>query len=180
MRTAKNSGPVSNSGFDLGRDNPFPVRVMAAREELSAIIAAVAPLWPSLVAAISENATLTKIGQTLGAKSGVQASGVGTVIIRLALSAAIEALSRFNEVKDEPRRPTPLPVNHEARFGINKRPGYEGRGLKRPSRKRLKSLPLYSQTSCQIRIVRGAAFLFIKSDFQAPGVTAPGAFFLNQ
>jgi hypothetical protein len=115
VRTAKNSVLVSNSGFDLNRDDPFPVRVMAAREELDLIIAAVGPLWPSLFAAVSENATLTDIGLALGAKS-FQAPHVGTLFIRLALSAAIDALSRFNEVKDEPRRTTPLPIKSRGSF----------------------------------------------------------------
>jgi hypothetical protein len=115
VRTAKKSGPVSNSGFDLHRDDPFPVRVMAARKELDVIIVAVGPLWPSLFAAVSENATLTDIGLGLGAKS-FQAPHVGTLIIRLALSTAIDALSRFNEVKDEARRSPPLPVKSRGSF----------------------------------------------------------------
>jgi hypothetical protein len=115
VRTAKNSGPVGNSGFDLNRDDPFPVRVMAARKELDAIMVAVGPLWPSLFAAVSENATLTQIGLAIGAKS-FQSPHVGTLIIRLALSAAVDALSRFNEEKDEPRRTTPLPVKSRGSF----------------------------------------------------------------
>jgi hypothetical protein len=86
VRTAKKSGPVSNSGFDSNRDDPFPVRVMAAREELAVIIAAVGPLWLSLFRTVSENATLTDIGLAIGAKS-FQAPHVGTLFIRLALSA---------------------------------------------------------------------------------------------
>jgi hypothetical protein len=93
----------------------IPVRVMAAREERDVIILAVGPLWPSLFAAVSENATLTDIGLVLGAKS-FQAPHVGTAIIRLALSAAIDALSRFNAVRDEPRRTTPLPVKSRGSF----------------------------------------------------------------
>jgi hypothetical protein len=115
VRTAKKSGPVSNSGFDLYRDDPFPVRVMEARKELDAIITAVGPLWPSLFAAVSENATITDIGLALGAKR-FQASREGTRIIRLAMTAAMEALSRRNEVKDEPRRTIPLPVKSRGSF----------------------------------------------------------------
>ncbi len=115
VRTAKKSGPVSNSGFDLGRDDPFPVRVMAARKELDIIIAAVGPLWPSLFATISENATMTDIGVSLGVKR-FQAPREGTRIIRLALTAAMEALGRLNEVKDEPRRTTPMPEKSRGHF----------------------------------------------------------------
>jgi hypothetical protein len=115
VRTAKKSGPVSNSGFDSNRDDPFPVRVMDARKELDTIIAAVGPLWPSLFAAVSENATMTDIGLALGAKSAL-APTFGTLIIRLAMAAAMEALSRCNEVKDEPRRATPLPVKSRGSF----------------------------------------------------------------
>jgi hypothetical protein len=111
VRTAKKSIPIGNS---LNRDDPFPLRVIAAREELSGIIAAVGPLWPSLVAAISENATLTDVGFALGAK-GAQAP-VGSVIIRLALTAAVDALDRFNRIKDEPRRPTPMPNKSRGSF----------------------------------------------------------------
>jgi hypothetical protein len=114
VRTAKKSGPVGNSGFDPNRDEPFPVRVMAAREQLDLITAAVGPLWPSLFAAVSENATLTDVGLALGAKS-FQAPYVGALIIRLALSAAIDALSRVNEVKDEPRKAA-LPVKAHGSF----------------------------------------------------------------
>jgi hypothetical protein len=115
VRTATKSGPVSNSGFNVNRDDPFPIRVMAARKELDAIMVAVGPLWPSLFAAVSENATLTDVGLALGSKS-FQAPHVGTLIIRLALSAAIDALSRFNEVKDKPRKTTPLPVKSRGSF----------------------------------------------------------------
>jgi hypothetical protein len=115
VRTANKSGPVSNSGFDVNRDEPFPVRVMAAREELAVIIAAVGPLWPSLFAAISKNATMTDIGLALGVKR-FQAPREGTAIIRRALTAAMEALSRFNEVKDVPRQTTPLPVKSRGSF----------------------------------------------------------------
>jgi hypothetical protein len=106
IRTATKSLPVGNGGFDC--DDPFPVRLIAAREELGAIIAAVGPLWPSLFAAVSENATMTEIGLALGAKSALSPP-FGSLIIRLALTAAMEALDRFNGIKDEPRRTTPLP-----------------------------------------------------------------------
>jgi hypothetical protein len=115
VRTAKNSVLVSNSGFGSNRDDPFPVRVMAAREELDAIITAVGPLWPSLFAAVSENATMTDIGLALGAKSAL-APTFGSLIIRLAMTAAMEALSRRNEVKDELRKTTPLPVKSRGSF----------------------------------------------------------------
>jgi hypothetical protein len=113
MRTAKKSLPMGNAGFN--HDESFPVRLIAAREELAAIILSVGPLWPSLNAAISENATMTDIGVALGVKSS-QASIVGTVFIKVALRAAIEALSRFNEVKDAPRMTTPLPVKSYGSF----------------------------------------------------------------
>jgi hypothetical protein len=108
VRTAKKSGPVSNDGFDVSRDEPFALRLLAAREELNAVISAVGPLWPSLVAVISEDSTLTSVGHVLGAKS-VQASGVGSVIIRLAINAAMEALARHNKPQDESARRPPLP-----------------------------------------------------------------------
>jgi hypothetical protein len=116
VRTAKNSGPVSNSGFDPTRDEPLAVRIIVAREELDAIIAAVGPLWPSLRAAISENATMTEIGLAAGSPRRFQASREGTAIIRRALAAAMETLSRLNEIKDEPRRATPLPVKSRGSF----------------------------------------------------------------
>ena len=116
VRTATKSGPVSNSGFDLHRDEPFSQRIMAAREELNVIIAYVGPLWPSFLAALDDNATLTEIGQRLRAKSGVQASGVGTVIIRLALTAAMDALDQINGVADAPRLVTPMPDKSHGSF----------------------------------------------------------------
>jgi hypothetical protein len=113
VRRAKKSLPVGNG---VNRDDPFPVRVMAAREELDVIIAAVGPmLWPSLQAAISENATMTDIGLALGVKR-FQAPREGTAIIRRTLTAAMEALGRINEIKDEPRRPTPLPDKSRGSF----------------------------------------------------------------
>jgi hypothetical protein len=48
VRTAKKSLPVGNGGFDL----PFPVRVLSAREELDAVVAAVGLHWPYLLLAI--------------------------------------------------------------------------------------------------------------------------------
>jgi hypothetical protein len=126
VRTAKHSVLVSNSGFDVGRDDPFPVRVMKAREELDAIKAAVGPvLWPSLKAAVSDNATLTDIGLALGAKR-FQASREGTRVIRLALTAAIDALGRLNNVKDEPRRTAPLPDKSRGSFYNQTRGLYSG------------------------------------------------------
>jgi hypothetical protein len=114
VRTASKSGTVSNSGFDPHRDDPFPVRVMAAREELHVVIAFVGPLWPSLLATLDDNFTLTEVGQRLGSKSGVQASGVGTVIIRLALMAALEAIDTIKGIDD--RRPTPMPDKSRGSF----------------------------------------------------------------
>jgi hypothetical protein len=113
VRTAKKSLPIG--AFDPHRDDPFPVRVIAAREELAAIAAAVGPLWPSLAVAISENATMTDIGLSLGAKSA-QAPPFGSLIIRLALTAAMEALSRFNRPKDEPARAARLPIKSRGSF----------------------------------------------------------------
>jgi hypothetical protein len=114
-RTAKKSFPVGG-GFNSTRDDPYPVRLIAAREELASVIAYVGPLlWALLKAALSENATLTDIGETLGVKSN-QASIVGTAVIRLALTGAIEALARFNEVKDVPRCSTPLPDKSRGSF----------------------------------------------------------------
>jgi hypothetical protein len=111
-RTATKSLPVGNSGFNL----PFPVRVMAAREELDAIIAAVGPmLWPYLLMAISYNATMTDIGLALGVKR-YQAAREGTAIIRRGLAAAMEAMARLNGVKDEPRLTTPMPEKSRGSF----------------------------------------------------------------
>jgi hypothetical protein len=111
LRTAKKSLPVGNSGFDL----PFPVRVLAAREELEAVIVGVGPLWPFLSQAISHDVTMTHIGVRLGVKR-YQAPGYGTVIIRLALTAAMDALNRFNELKDEPVRSVPMPEKSRGHF----------------------------------------------------------------
>jgi hypothetical protein len=96
VRTSKSSELVDNSGFDPFRDDPFPARIIAAHEELDEIIASVGPLWLPLVDVISANATMTNVGEALGAKN-TQAPGVGTAIIRLALTAAMEAIDRFNE-----------------------------------------------------------------------------------
>jgi hypothetical protein len=123
-RTAKKSLPVGGGGFNSNHDDPFPVRLIAARKELDAIIATVGPvLWPSLKAAIS-GATMNDIGLALGAKR-FQASREGTRIIRLALTAAIEALSR-NEVKDKPRVTTPLPDRSRGSFYNQTRGLYSG------------------------------------------------------
>jgi hypothetical protein len=100
VRKSDKAGPVSNGGFDLYRDDPFPARKIAARMELDEIIACVGPLWLPLADAVSAGATMTDIGAALGAKH-TQASGVGTAIIKLALPAAMEAINRFNERSDE-------------------------------------------------------------------------------
>jgi hypothetical protein len=112
-RTAKKSNPVS--GFDPYRDDPFPVRVLAAREELAAIVAAVGPLWPYLLAAMIQNYSMTDIGEALGVKSA-QASIVGTTFIRFALNLAMEALDRINRVTDEPQRKLPMPDKSRGSF----------------------------------------------------------------
>jgi hypothetical protein len=115
-RTAKKSLSVGGGGFNSTRDDAFPVRLIAAREELASVIAYVGPLlWTLLKAAISENATMTDTGVALGVRS-TQASIVGTAVIRLALTGATEALSRFNEVKDVPCCPTPLPDKSRGSF----------------------------------------------------------------
>jgi hypothetical protein len=111
-RTAKKSLPLGNG---INRDDPFPLRRIAAREELEAIIAFVGPLWPSLESVISNNATMTDVGKSLGAKPA-QSPGVGTARIRLAMTAAMEALSQRNEVKDEPRRAIPMPDKSRGSF----------------------------------------------------------------
>jgi hypothetical protein len=111
VRTSKNSLPVGNSGFDL----PFPVRVMAAREELAVITAAVGPLWPHLLSTMIQNYSMTDIGEALGVKSA-QASIVGTSFIRFALIVAMEALDRINQVKDEPQRKLPMPEKSRGHF----------------------------------------------------------------
>jgi hypothetical protein len=113
VRRAKKSNPVG--GFDPYRDDPFPVRVLAAREELAAITAAVGPLWPHLLATMIQNYSMTDIGEALGVKSA-QASIVGTAHIRFALNCAMEALDRLNVIKDEPRLTTPLPVKSRGSF----------------------------------------------------------------
>jgi hypothetical protein len=112
VRTAKYVLPL---GSRFNRNDPFPVRVMAAREELEAIIAGVGPLWPSLESVISNNATMTDVGKSLGAKGG-RAPGVGTARIRLAMTAAMEALSQRNEIKEKPRLVIPLPVKSRGSF----------------------------------------------------------------
>jgi hypothetical protein len=91
---------VSNGGFDPYRDDPFSAQMIAAHEELDEIIASVGPLWTPLVDVISANATMTNVGETLGARN-TQAPGVGTAIIRLALTAAMEAIERFNQKPGE-------------------------------------------------------------------------------
>jgi hypothetical protein len=112
LRRAKKSLPVGNSGFDL----PFPLRKLAACEELDAVIAAVGPmLWPYLRAAISENATMTDIGLALGVKR-FQAPREGTAIIRRGLTAAMEALAKINAPKDEPQRKPPVPEKSRGHF----------------------------------------------------------------
>jgi hypothetical protein len=100
VRTSKGSQLISNSGFDVHRDDPFPARMIAAHDELDEIIAAVGPLWVHLLACVCASATLTDIGSAVGAKH-TQAPGAGTAIIRIALTAAIEAIDRFNEDSGE-------------------------------------------------------------------------------
>jgi hypothetical protein len=58
---------------------------------------------------------MTDIGEALGVKSA-QASIVGTAVIRLALTGATEALSQFNEVKNVPRKTTPMPDKSRGSF----------------------------------------------------------------
>jgi hypothetical protein len=113
VRTAKKSLPVG--GFDPHRDDPFPVRILVAREELALITAAVGPLWPHLLATLIQNYSMTDIGELLGVKSA-QASIVGTAHIRFALTCAMEALDSINRVKDEPRRKLPMPEKSRGSF----------------------------------------------------------------
>jgi hypothetical protein len=116
VRTAKKSMPVGSGGFNSNHDDPFPVRLIAARQELDSVIAYVGPLlWALLKAVISENATMTDIGVKMGVASA-QASIVGTATIRLALAGATEALSLINSVKDKPRSVTPLPDKSRGSF----------------------------------------------------------------
>ena len=119
IRTAKKSLPIDNG---INRDDLFSVRRIAAREELDVIIAGVGPLWPSLESVISDNATMTDVGKSLGAKGG-RAPSVGTSRIRLAMTAAMEALSQRNEVKDEPRRAIPMPDKSRGSFYNQTRAG---------------------------------------------------------
>ncbi|SDE12157.1 hypothetical protein SAMN05216337_102058 [Bradyrhizobium brasilense] len=112
VRTATKSIPIGNS---VNRTDPFAQRVVMAREELAAIASPVGPLWASLVAAISEDATLTDIGLALGAKSA-QAPAVGSAIIRLALTAAFDAIDLRNWLRNEPRLPQPLPDKTRGSF----------------------------------------------------------------
>jgi hypothetical protein len=98
------------------------VRQITARKELAAIIAGVGPLWPSLESVISDNATMTDVGKSLGAKGG-QAPGAGTARIRLAMTAAMEALSQRNEIKETPRPVIPMPVKSRGSFYNQTRAG---------------------------------------------------------
>ena len=105
LRTVKKSTLVDNS---VSTD-PFSLHVIAARQELDAIRQYIgSALWPLLVDAISDNASFTDIGLRLGYKGG-QAPPVGSAMIRLALSAAIDALATLNWLSDDRIRPTPLP-----------------------------------------------------------------------
>jgi len=101
--TAKNSLPIGNR---FNRNDPFPVRQLAAREDLNEIIVAVGPsLWPSLLAAVAKDATVTGVGLALGAK-GTAAPPLGVRTVRLALSAAMEFLAVR---KDVSRETIPMP-----------------------------------------------------------------------
>ncbi|MCX7308977.1 MAG: hypothetical protein NTZ72_13955 [Afipia sp.] len=112
-RTSKKSMPIGNNA---NCNEPFALRVTVAREELQAIRFDIGTaLWPLLVATISENASLTDIGLKLGARGG-QAPPVGSAIIRLALTAAIDALDRLNGIKDEPPRSRPVPLKIHGSF----------------------------------------------------------------
>jgi hypothetical protein len=105
LRKVKTSTVVDNN---VGTD-PFSLRVVAAGQELAAIRQHIgSALWPLLVSAISDNASFTDIGLRLGYKGG-QAPPAGSAIIRLALSAAIDALDLLNWLNDEPRRTLPMP-----------------------------------------------------------------------
>lgn len=106
LRTVKKSTSVDNS---VNLTDPFSLRVIAACQELDAIRLYIGSgLWPLLVDSISDNASFTDIGLRLGYKGG-QAPPAGSAIIRLALSAAIDALATLNWLRDDPQRPTPLP-----------------------------------------------------------------------
>jgi hypothetical protein len=118
-RIAKNSIPIGNR---INRNDPFPVRQLAAREDLNEIIVAVGPLWPSLLAALAEDATMTEIGLNLGAK-GAAAPPLGVRTIKLALAAAIDALAVR---KDVSRVITPLPDKSRGSFYNQTRGLYSG------------------------------------------------------
>jgi hypothetical protein len=113
LRTVKKSTSVDNR---VSPSDPFALRVIAAGQELDAIRQYIgSALWPLLVDAISDNASFTDIGLRLGYKGG-QAPPVGSAMIRLALSAAIDALATLNWLRDEPHQPTPLPDKSRGSF----------------------------------------------------------------
>lgn len=119
LRTVKKSTSVDNR---VNSNDPFALRVIAAREELDSIRQYIgSALWPLLVDAISDNASFTDIGLRLGYKGG-QAPPVGSAMIRLALSAAIDALATLNWLKDDHVRPTPLPDKSRGSYR-NQTPG---------------------------------------------------------
>lgn len=98
IRIAKGSSS-SNDNFDVYRDMPHPADLINGRMELDEILAAVGPLAIHLLAGIG-GASMTEIGETTGARN-TQAPGVGSAIIRMALTAAREALERCNETSGE-------------------------------------------------------------------------------
>jgi hypothetical protein len=119
VRTAKKAVPI---GGGLNSSDPFVVRVAIARQELDAIRQHIgSALWPLLVGSISDNASFTDIGLRLGYKGG-QAPPAGSAIIRLALTAAIDALETLNWLRDDPVRPTPLPDKSRGHYR-NQTPG---------------------------------------------------------
>lgn len=119
LKTVKKSTFVDNR---VSPTDPFALRVITAREELDAIRLYIgSALWPLLIDAISENASMTDIGLKLGARGG-QAPPVGTAVIRLALTTAIDALATVNWLRDEPYLPTPLPDKSRGSF-LNQTPG---------------------------------------------------------
>jgi hypothetical protein len=114
VRTASRSQPISN-GFD-----PFAQSKIDARRELDEIEAAVGPLWPYLKPSICDNAPATDIGGMTGAK-GTQASGIGTAIIKIGLTAAAKAIAamkndqRYREDIMELNNTAPIPAGRKTR-----------------------------------------------------------------
>jgi hypothetical protein len=94
VRKASKSGVTH--GFDVYRDDPHAFALIAARNNIDEAIVAAGPLWQFLKLVVRGNPKSAEIGYMLG-KTDPQASGVGNMIIKLALEAVAGGYDRIDE-----------------------------------------------------------------------------------